>query len=257
MDLNIRSSIAEGLKKVEALDPRQFPFVVNLAINRTLKRSNDRIKQLMTEKFSNPTAFTKNATTGAYSKKDTLQGYMKLKDMKGSNTPQNAYLNAQVRGGARSLKRFESALQASGAMPQGMYAVPGGSARLNQYGNIPTGTINSILAYFRNTPEAIDTNAQPGGKRKRKPVQYFAITQPHGRLPLGIYQRQSTGIKLIIAYVKEPIYQKRLPFYEEAEKVAAQHFQQELASAAEYAMKTAKPPSSLADFTTPFSFFTK
>lgn len=255
MDLNIRSTIAEGLKKVEALDPRQFPFVVSLAINRTLKRSNDRIKEIMPTKFANPTPYTKNATTGQYSNKETLRGHEKLKDIKGANIPQNAYLNAQVRGGARSVKRFEAALQAAGAMPKGLYAVPGGSVRLNQYGNIPTGTINSILAFFRNNPEAIQGKEQPA-KRKKRPAQYFAILEQRGRLPAGIYQRQSNGIKLLIAYVKEPTYTKRLPFYEEAEAVAKQYFEEELRKAAEHAMRTAKPPSTMADYLQPFHFFT-
>jgi hypothetical protein len=122
-----------------------------------------------------------------------------------TGTPAIKFLNPEVRGGARHVKRFELALQASGAMPRGWQSVPAAGAKLDAYGNVSRGQIAQILSqvgaeltagHNRSIPrlrggETDRLRRQVKAKRRRAfgraGGQYVALPQGKGRLKPGIY----------------------------------------------------------------------
>lgn len=157
------------------------------------------------------------------------------------NTPASKYLLPQVEGGQRSTKRFELALQASGAMPQGWRAVPAtgsnSAVRLDAYGNVSRGQIAQIVAqvgtellrgYNSTTPNPQDKRKSAQAKRRRAlgraGGQYVAVPQRKGRLAPGIYlaEARDFGAKLglgrsgklrpVFLFVKSVSYRPRFDF---------------------------------------------
>lgn len=144
-------------------------------------------------------------------------------------------LRAEIMGGARRLKRFELALQRIGVLPAGMAVVPGGAAKMDQYGNMQAGQINQVLSFFRAfgeqgykanmTDKGRARLAKSNKRRGALGFSYFVIKQKRGRLGPGIYQRftfaSGSAVKPVMIFVRRaPSYRPRLKFYEVAEKAA-------------------------------------
>jgi hypothetical protein len=148
------------------------------------------------------------------------------------------FLQAEIYGGPRKLKRHETALQRAGVLPTGKAIVPGPAAKMDQYGNMSPAQIVQILSYFKSFGEqGYRANMRDGGKRlakdnKKKGARgfvYFAIYARHGKLIPGIYQRFSFGalgssVKPIMYFVDIPKYKKRFDFYGVAERAAREEF---------------------------------
>lgn len=136
-------------------------------------------------------------------------------------------LNAEIFGGPRKLKRFETALQRIGILPAGMAVVPGAGAKMDSYGNMQAGQINQILAWFRafgqqgykaNMTDKGRARLARGSKRTgRRGTEYFVQkTQGKGLRP-GIYQRQQfafgSAVKPVMIFITIPTYRPRFDFY--------------------------------------------
>ena len=149
-------------------------------------------------------------------------------------------LSAQITGGRRHHKRHEVALQQAGILDPGYFIVPGQAAKLDQYGNMSSGEINKIIAWFR-VSQGVGYGGKTTGKRKAALLrgtkknnntgfQYFVVnagqkrtfTRSSGKsgshkMQPGIYARYITGfgsaIRPIMIFVKAPNYRRRLDFY--------------------------------------------
>lgn len=251
----IKTDIAQVLKRFEALEPRQFPFIVSLAMNKTGKIVREGLKNNMPLSLDRPTNFTLNSLMIRPATKIKLETDVGLREFAGKGTPASKYLLPQIHGGDRKHKRFERALIESGLMPNNYYAVPGGSAPLDNYGNVRGSYITSMLSYLKSSPDSFQNRTARSSNRKSvKNQQFFVINNTDSHLPLGIYQRKATTIGLIFAFVKKPNYSKRFLMFEIAEKLTRQHIQDELYKAAEQALKTSSSKASLSDFANALEF---
>lgn len=220
-----------------------IPFAVVKALTRTAKLAQLAIRDEMVRVFDRPTPYTLNSTYVRPATKAQPVSSVYLKDDSSKGTPATKYLAPQIEGGTRSQKRFESALQRIGVLPDGWYVIPGKAARLDAYGNWSRGQIVQILAWFQafgeqgfraNTTLERRKKLARGTKRKRG-TQYFAVL-PSRRaskwLTPGIYLQTRFGfgsaLQPIAIFVSSARYQRRLDFYGIGEKVAQAQFPIEL-----------------------------
>ena len=147
-------------------------------------------------------------------------------------------LQAQIAGGTRRHKRHEIALQRTGILPDGMGIVPGGAAKIDQFGNMSSGQIVQIIAWFRGFGEQgykaniSDKGRDRLGKDNKRTgargLAYFALQRPHGKLPPGVYQRFQTAfgssVKPVMIFIRTPQYARRFDFYGVGKRAAEAQF---------------------------------
>ena len=207
---------------------RQLKFVGMVALNRTAANlAMFRMPNLAQEVFDNPTPYILRGFKYRKAEKDNLTAEVFVDDYVGPSPAKS--LAAEVFGGQRKLKRFELALQYKGILPAGQYAVPGKDAQRDSYGNMSGSQIVQILSTlqaFAETGYTANKTAR-SESRKRNPMQLFVITAK-GNLTPGIYQRMANHtIKQLIKFVKQPVYEKRFPFFTEGSRLAEEIFQRE------------------------------
>lgn len=238
METNVRTNIIEAIRKFERLNPDQFEFVAASALTKTGQIAKQAATDDIIRSIDRPTRYTQNATYLRPATKQRLVAEVGYKDWSGKGTAANKYLAPLVNGGPRNVKRFERALIINNIMPQGYYAVPGGGVPLDAHGNISGGFITSLLAYLRANPEMYSNRTARSVGRNKKMRQFFAINDPNHRLPMGIYQRLPGQYRLVIAFVKQPIYSKRLHFFEVVEKAVRDNIEREVEQAIKIAIET-------------------
>ena len=246
--LDVKTDIAKALAPISVLEPRQFPFIASLAINRTLTKVREVEKKALASSFDRPTSRTVNALFTRPSNKQNLTAFVALKDDAPKGTAPEKYLQAQIEGGGRRLKRFEKALQYAGILPQGMYAVPAKGFPVNAYGNIPSSYIVRMLSALKAFSEVgYDANRTTrSSKRNASRQQSFFAVKPDDykhtglKLPLGVYQKQGNTARMVIAFVRAPNYRKRLPYFQKAEQTVREQFPIQLRGAIEQAMRTSR-----------------
>lgn len=237
-----------------------------IALTETARDSRAAVQKEIPVVFDRPVPWVKNGVyfTGASTNQNTYRtasGRVKQNQLHASvwfkddefhkGIPAAWMMQPQVFGGSRNLKRMEKALQRIGVLPVGMYIVPGRDARKDGYGNMSRGQITQILAYFSAFREAghkANMTAQTRGrlakdKKKRKTGQivkgyeYFAVREPgdHGLHP-GVYQRlqygEKTVTRCVMFFVRTPVYQKRLPFFEIVQSTVDKNYMRHYADAA-------------------------
>lgn len=248
ISLSVKTDIAQVLKQFDnSLGERQWPFVIAKALTSTAQEVKKGLQPEMTKAFDRPTPFTLNSLMLTPATKQNLEARVWLKDFAGKGTPASKYLLPQIYGGNRKHKGFENILIRSGIMPDNMFAVPSANAPLDQYGNMRGSFITRVLSYIKAFSEVGYIANRTKKTTARKTQQYFVVNPSNrveGRsgkpLPYGIYERNSRGIKLIIAFVKQPKYQIRFKFGELANAIVAQNFRPKLSAAIEYAIQTSK-----------------
>lgn len=276
---------AQGLDVIKyklASMAKQIPFATARAINETAKRGaadgNAKIRSV----FDRPLERTANAVKvfqGATKTRlsaivhihDGQKGYAiddprVLSSGKGSIFP-NRYLAAQVYGGQRATKRYESALIKVGAMPAGMQAVfAKRSGNIDAYGNLPGPKIVQILSWFQAFPETgyranmkqagkdrlrLGTKDRKTGGRKfaggrRFGFEYFVAMPPLNLHP-GIWERHypngpagKSFIKPVLLFIAVATYRRRFAFFDVMQESVARHMPQQIAAAIDLAIRTAK-----------------
>ena len=175
--------------------------------------------------FDRPTTMTRNAAQFERATKAKPFAVIKLRDEAFKGTPPAKYLLAQVQGGERRKKAFEVLLQAKGAMPAGMFAVPGKGAPLDANGNVRGAELNRILSQLgaRRDPYQNDTETSRARRRKRaakkdiRGGEFFALQKKRGRLLPGVYERLKTGfgsgVRSIFVFVSSSNYQPRYDIF--------------------------------------------
>lgn len=245
--LDVKTDIAEALKKFAKLEPRQFPFIVSLAMNRTMRVVKQIERDQMTKQLDRPTPYTLNALQTDIATKQKLEASISLKAFAGKGVAAAKYLAPNIYGGGRSYKGLERALQRAGALPMGMYAVPAKNLALDQNGNIPRGLIVKIISELGGFAEGgyMANRTARSAKRKRGFLINFFVVKPgepanQRGMPPGVYQRNGNWSKMVIAFVKAPTYSKRYTFYETAESQARTLLPAALKNAAEQALATSR-----------------
>lgn len=154
--------------------------------------------------------------------------YIDPKAPGGDGIPPEEYVGTQETGSAdRRLKKFERALQSSGAMPSGHKVVPGKHARLDGYGNISRGQIVQVLNQLGGALSAGYQRVigRTQGKRKASAARagrsYVAIPQPQGGLQPGIYQRVDRLLLPVFFFAPRTQYRRRLHLEAGADRVVS------------------------------------
>lgn len=248
------------------LERQNLPFAVMQACNALAYEIRDQWKRTAARVFDRPRQITLNAVLYAKATKDRLWADIFIRDEATGGTPPARYLLPQVEGGPRVAKPFERLLQARGAMPAGMFAVPGRGAQLDAHGNIRPGQINQILSQMQARRDSLQNETETSRDRRRARTKgstkwllgtraknqqlaartgpgndYFALTRRKGRLLPGIYERISSGfgrgLRSVLIFVGATVYPARYDIYGMAQrtwnKLLPFYFNRELQKALE------------------------
>jgi hypothetical protein len=241
---NIDKVVREFVEKTKA----QVSYASRKAVTKTGEDVREAQIKEMKDVFDRPTPYTLSSVETKLIKNDPPTVRVRLKDFAGKGTPAAKFLQAQIKGGARPMKRFEVALRSVGALPEGMIAVPATGAKMDAYGNMDRGQIVQILSYFRAFPEQgyranmTDKTRErlAKGTKKKRGMAYFVGRPGGGKLPLGVWQRTNfgdlgTAIKPILIFadaaIYTPIYNFEYVARTTASRVFNDHFRRAMAEA--------------------------
>ena len=238
----------------------QAPFAMASAMTDTIKDVRDAEVLEMRRAFQMPTPYTPRSLYIKAATKARLEAMTWLKD---GSRPQH-YLQPQIDGGGRPLKRFEQRLVMTGLMRHDQRAVPAAGAKLDAYGNMSRGQIVQILSQLKTAVVQGDFSNATNSKRsraKRQAVAYFVShgsgSRRHGfqgkrgkgtmyeqHLPAGVWARHrksyGTEVKPVLLFVSKTNYTKRFDFFGVAEKTVRARLPVRLNDAINRALATAR-----------------
>lgn len=227
---------------------RKIERCTAIALTKTAQHAQKAVIAKMPQVFDRPTPFTLRGTRvkPANYKTGRMQASVEFKTDVSKGTPAEKYLEAEVFGGRRRLKRFEVALQRIGVLPAGMMVAPGGAMRLDAFGNIPSGQIVTILRYLAAFPDSghrTNYTAKTRERLKYKPKSgqfgFELIVVRSGEKPRrggkalhpGIWKRTffatSTAIQPLLMFIPSPTYRTRLPLDQIRDQAVAENFSNE------------------------------
>lgn len=249
--VDVSKAVGDLSAKLGAFANRQVPYAAALALTRTAQDAQQAELREMRDVFDRPTPWTMSGTYVRPATRTNLQASVGLKDFAGKGIPAATFLAPQIAGGARRLKRFESALKAAGHLPDDFRVVPGSGAQLDAYGNIKPSQIVEILSYLRAFPEAgyranmTDRRRQrlARGSKTKQGFTYF-IGRPGDRGPLGVWKRyafaRGTAVRPILIFVRQAYYRAVFDFEYVATTTATRAFPVQFETALAEAMRTAR-----------------
>jgi hypothetical protein len=132
-------------------------------------------------------------------------------------------------GSVRGAKGLERLLRSRGILAANEFLVPSQSQKLDQYGNVPRGTIQKILA---NLQASFDPHSRTpsGGARggKKKADYFFTRTGIRGARLTAIWQRFPSGhaVPAFIVVKSAPQYKKRFDLDQVVKRVVETSFKQ-------------------------------
>lgn len=244
----------ESLKKgLSDLQLDQYPFAMKNAINATSEKIKTAVVAQMDVDFDRPTPYTKNAMRVDYASKTNLVGGVRFKDPERLSDSQH-YLYPNVYGTKRGYKKFEAALYAKGLMPSGWYAVPGKDQPLDAFGNVSSGLMKELIAWFEANPSVAgyQSNMTDATRAKRKKgtrktfgYEFFILKKAKGRMLPGIYRRVFLGdaVKIYSVFIFVPAshvwYTRLYKFHETGRAIFDQQFKPTFGTELQKAMETA------------------
>jgi hypothetical protein len=243
--IDASNNVEELSKALRTLGSKQLPFAFALMATRLAVLVKKGELSVMRQRLDQPTATTMNSLYVTAAKKENPEARTFFKDAWTSGVPADTYLQQAVKGGRRPHKRFEKALIAKGLMKPGQYAIPAPSA-LNQFGNVPRGTIMKILSGLgaAETVSGVQANATNSkcSKRKGNADKYFAGDVDGTQ---GIWERKKTAFgdavrPVFIFSDSEPGYRVIVPFYKIADNIVKANRAKEFVSAMDQALSTAR-----------------
>jgi hypothetical protein len=239
--VSVRSDAKQLLKALNG-NQKQIRIATSIALTKTAKQVESAEYSEMKRVFDRPTKYT---LSGLYTKPSTqsnLEARIGIKNDTFKGTPAEKFLQPNIVGGGRNLKRFERAFINKGFMPQGYHAVPGEGVTLDAFGNVPAKFIVQLISYLGAFGEqGYRANMTGLGRAKFEKAQsrqvagagvaYF-VNKKKGKLPLGVYQRttfaQGSAIKPIFIFVKQVNYKPRYNFEKKAFEISQKVFPQYL-----------------------------
>lgn len=243
--IDAHTNVEELSKAFRTLEKKQLPFAFALMATRLAMLVKKGELAVMRARLDRPTATTMNSLYVKAAKKENPEARTFFKDAWTSGVPADTYLQQQVKGGRRPHKRFEKALIGKGIMKPGQYAIPAASA-LNQFGNVPRGTIMKILSGLgaAETVSGVQANATGSKRSKRKgnAQKYFAGDVDGTQ---GIWERKKTAfgdaVRPVFIFTEgEPGYRVIVPFYKIADNIVKANRVKEFASAMDQALSSAR-----------------
>ncbi len=243
LQIDARTNIEELSKALRTVGERQLPFAFALMATRLAVLVKKGELSVLKARIDRPTTTTLNSLYVKPAKPGKPEARTFFKDAWTSGVPADTYLQQAVKGGRRPHKRFEKALIAKGIMKPGQYALPAASA-LNQFGNVPRGTIMKILSGLgaAETVSGVQANATGSKRSKRKgnAQKYFAGEVDGTQ---GVWERKKTAwgdaVRPVFIFSDgEPGYRVILPFYKIADNIVKANRVREFQSAMDTALAT-------------------
>jgi hypothetical protein len=224
LTFDIRSNASFVQAQLTNLQRKQLPMAFVRAANRTGREVVLALQKEMDRVFDRPTPWAKRGVRQRLASSSRPVFRVWLEEFGGKGIAAADFLAAEIEGGPRKHKRFEKALIAKGLMSPGSFAVPGGQAQIDAFGNVPAGFIVRMLADLRAFPEG-STYAMRNRKGKRagrRKTNYFFVPRKGSHLKPGIYWRMPNGmLGVAFIFVSGTAYRKRYDF----DGVAAQAYE--------------------------------
>lgn len=245
--ISIKTNIAKFIATEMKNYKKQVQYATYRASQNTAFIVRDVLIDEMRKSFDKPTPWILRGVEvkkAFYQDRRTNQiAIVRLREEAGKGVPAVKSLWSEIMGGPRALKGYERLLNSKGILPDGYYIVPGKSAKLDQYGNIPGSVIVSILSElqaFGETGYVMNKRLKNEAKGKESKLRgYFVINKP-GQLPMGIYQRKNGIIYLLMYFVQSQNYQKRYNFFDVGINAAKLIYPKQYDEALSNALRTAK-----------------
>jgi hypothetical protein len=230
-------------RKFNNLETKQIPFATALTLTWTARDMQEAIKRAMPAEYDRPKRYTVEGVFIRGATKSKLEAFVFLRDEASKGTAPVKYLAPTVYGGQRRAKRFERALRSRGIIGPNEMAVPARGAKLDQYGNVPAGTIVQMLANLGANPSGDNT---PSGKYrrrgKRKGKDWFVGEL--GKNSQRMIARRDNANTLtpffILVDESNVRYEKQFQFFEIAQAAFKRTFHNNWKAALAYAMRTAR-----------------
>jgi hypothetical protein len=255
MQFTIKHDFDTTIKALTGME-KQVIFATAEALTKTAKDIESAEYREIRDVYDKPTALTMNSLFVKPATRSRLNAVVMIKDMiGGGGTPAAKYLDPTIRGGVRSLKKYEVALRSVGVLPEGYYTVPGAGADIDAFGNMKRSQIIQLLSYFRTFGTAGYSANMTEQSRKRferkqgrrvsaASAQFFVGSPGDGKLPLGIWQRfqfsGGTAIKPILIFVKWNSYEKLFDFRYVAERTIERYWKTNFNNSLANAMRSAR-----------------
>ena len=232
-----------GLREtLRGLRSDQIPYAMQLAVN-DLAKDTIRVERIeMQDSFDRPTPFVlRGLRVAKWASKQDPTAAIWFKDVFGKfgEAVENT-LRPQIEGGPRAPKSTEVRLRRLGLLVQDEWLSPGGSARLNAYGNVSGAAHVQMLSYFRAFWEAgYNANRRAGASASRRGKRFFVQKVGGSR---GIFEVTGKGRARLVWYIakRRPTYRERFDFFGEAARHAAKYGPYFAGKAAERALRTAR-----------------
>lgn len=125
MDAQLRRDIDRVIKGLNAIQKKQVPFAISVALNKVATDAQRRAQRRARTDLDRPTPFTLRGIRVERSSKTNLTAAVYIQEI------QSDYLRFQISGGQRKPKRRAVVIPVS--------------LRRNKYGNIPRGKIKALL----------------------------------------------------------------------------------------------------------------
>lgn len=238
--LTIRRSgnIADVIASVRGVQTYMVPYATATALTRTAKHAATvELPAEMRSVFAGVTSWTLNSLRTEIATKDKLSARVAIKNIVplGTVKPEN-FLQPEVEGGGRKLKRFENALRYAGVLRAGQYAMPGKDTALDANGNVSGADVRTILSALKGIRAVSATRDRATGKRLskgRKLANDLFVGKPNGGTrPDGIWRREGKRLRPLFVFTnRAPTYSKRLDFTGVVQRVALDRFRPEFEKA--------------------------
>lgn len=240
--IDIQVDTRDATRWLDRVQRQQVPFATSVALNRTAKLAEEGIKAELRRVLDKPKPYTLGGTFVANSTKRNLTAIVGLKDKATSGRAAGVYLRPLVTGIPRQQTGWEKALEAIGALPRGMRAVPADGAKLDRFGNMDKRQVTEIMGALRTRMRSYK------GRGKRVYAAGYFVATPTARatahLEPGIYTRiERAGdsvIKPVVVFVDRARYTQTIRLATTVQKSVTQHFQREFDSALSQALATAR-----------------
>ena len=220
--------LAEVRQQLQEFSDRRFRAAVATSLTRAAKDIKESWQLQITNRIDRPVARTQSATMFVSANAQTIRSEVRVKDLM-SGTPPATYLNPQERAGSRRVKKFELALQATGAMPRGYVLVPGRGAQLDGYGNVSRSQIIAVITqlgtdyspgYARVIPKTVAGRLAAMARRGKSYVAVQPGEAAAAKVSPGIYEKQGAALRAVFVFKRSVSYRKRLDLERKAAKEA-------------------------------------
>ncbi len=231
---------------------KQMDFAAANTITTMAFSSKKVVDAQILRRLDRPTRYTQRAVEVIKARRNTLLSIVRVSSNQGrSDTLKHLFL-----GGTRTRKGYERVLNRIGALPTGMYTVPGAAAPINTFGNIRKAFIDKMIKQLRGVkiPRNTKSTLPPGiwqritPRRKHKKgtsasrgarKELFVV---HEQVSASDKPRKADAPKpeAIMLFVESPKYRKRFDMLKTVEGVISKDYKREFDKNFKRALATAK-----------------